>query len=205
MVDEANEADEQLLRKRAKALMRRRFRNLRQSMPAGALRRRSAAICEALLADPALERAEVVALFWPIEGRNEVDLRAVDEALRARRVTVAYPAITPETGVMTFHVVDDTSALELCELGFDAPPASAPEAAGVDVVVVPGLAFDPSGHRIGYGAGFYDRTLPRHCPPGVAIGVAFDFLLAADVPHGEGDVPVDRVITDSRVLDIPRG
>lgn len=196
--------EEMLLRKRAKALMRRRFRNLRQSMPAGAIQRRSEAIGEALLADPVLARAGTVALFWPIGGRNEVDLRSVDQALRARDVTVAYPVVAPETGIMTFHVVDDISALKLCELGFDAPPASAPEATRVDVVVVPGLAFDPRGHRIGYGAGFYDRTLPRYCPPAVAIGVAFDFLLAGDVPNGEGDVPVDRIITDTRVLDVPR-
>ena len=198
------DSDEPLLRKRAKALMRRRFRNLRQSMPEGAIARRSSAIGEALLADPMVSSAKTVALFWPIDGRNEVDLRPVDEALRARGVTLAYPVIAPETGVMTFHVVDDVSALKLCDLGFDAPPASAPEATGVDVVVVPGLAFDPRGHRIGYGAGFYDRTLPRYCPPGVAIGVVFDFLLAGDVPDGESDVPVDRIITDTRVLDVPR-
>lgn len=200
----ADDPQELLLRKRAKALMRRRFRHLRQSMPAGAIRRRSEAIAEALLADPVVGRAGTVALFWPIDGRNEVDLRPVDEALRQRGVAVAYPAVAPETGVMTFHVVDDTSALELCELGFDAPPASAPEATRVDVVVVPGLAFDPTGHRIGYGGGFYDRTLPRYCPPGVAIGVAFDFLLAADVPYGESDVAVDRIVTDARVLDAAR-
>jgi len=197
----ADDPDEELLRKRAKALMRRRFRNLRQSMPAGAIRRRSEAICDKLLDDPVLAKADTVALFWPIEGNKEVDLRRVDEALRKRGATVAYPAIAPETGVMTFHVVDDTSALELCELGFDAPPASAPEATHVDVVVVPGLAFDARGHRIGYGAGYYDRTLPRYCPPALALGVAFDFQLAAEVPNGEGDVTVDRVVTDARVLD----
>lgn len=185
--------------------MRRRFRNLRQSMPAGAIARRSAAICERLLADPNLSKASTVALFWPIEDKKEVDLRAVDRELRARDATVAYPAIAPETGVMTFHVLDDTAALELSELGFQAPPAGAPEVTELDVIVVPGLAFDPRGHRIGYGAGFYDRTLPRYCPPSLAIGVAFDFLLASDVPDGEGDVCVDRVITDERVLATTKG
>jgi 5-formyltetrahydrofolate cyclo-ligase len=199
-----DEREEALFRKRAKALMRRRFRNLRQSMPAGAIARRSAAICERVLSDPDVSKASMVALFWPIGEKKEVDLRTVDAELRARDVVVAYPAIDPETGVMTFRIVDDTSALELSELGFHAPPLGAPEATGLDVVVTPGLAFDARGHRIGYGAGFYDRTLPCYCPPALAIGVAFDFMLAADVPNGEGDIPVDRVITGERVLDAVR-
>jgi 5-formyltetrahydrofolate cyclo-ligase len=69
------------------------------------------------------------------------------------------------------------------------------------VVIVPALWIDAGGQRIGYGAGFYDRTLPRFCPPGRSIGVAFDFQLAGDVPVTEGDVAVGLVVTDMRVLD----
>ena len=69
------------------------------------------------------------------------------------------------------------------------------------MILVPGVAFDARGFRIGYGGGFYDRALPRYRPPARAIGVAFDFQLAAEIPNADHDVPVDRVVTDVRVLD----
>jgi 5-formyltetrahydrofolate cyclo-ligase len=66
---------------------------------------------------------------------------------------------------------------------------------------VPALAIDPSGHRIGYGAGYYDRTLPRFAPPAIAIAVAFDFQLVSEVPATPSDVRVGWLATDARVLD----
>jgi 5-formyltetrahydrofolate cyclo-ligase len=63
------------------------------------------------------------------------------------------------------------------------------------VIVVPGLNFDLDGNRIGYGAGYYDRTLVRY-PSAVTIGVAFDFQMIAEVPVTSTDVPVSLVITE---------
>lgn len=151
-----------------------------------------------------MSSAAEVALFWPIERKKEVDLRAVDAALRDRGCAVAYPAIDPETREMTFHIAASREALAPCEFGFMAPALSAPRAGALDVVVVPGLAFDPRGFRIGYGGGFYDRALPSTRPRATAIGVAYDFQLAADVPESETDVPVDLVVTDVRELVIGR-
>lgn len=193
---------ERMFRQRAKALMRRRFRGQRASIPTSAVAARSAALCARLLEAPEMASATGVALFWPIERFKEVDLRSVDASLRARDRRVAYPEIDPETRVMTFRFVDDPLSLSPCELGFFAPPASAAVATQLDVVVVPGIAFDPQGYRIGYGAGFYDQSLPTVCPPAIAIGVAFDFQLAADIPFAEHDVPVDVIITDRRRLDV---
>ena len=68
---------------------------------------------------------------------------------------------------------------------------------------MPGLAFDDRGYRIGYGAGFYDRALPRYSPPAISVGVAFDFQLAVDIPASGDDVPVHWVLTDRRTL-VPR-
>ena len=147
-------------------------------------------------------KARRVALFWPIVAKNEVDLRNVDAALRERDVKLAYPAIDAER-VMRFHVVSDRAQLTPCELGFMAPPLEAPVAEELDVVIVPGIAFDPKGYRIGYGGGFYDQALPTVRPPALAIGVAFDFQLAADVPYDDTyDVPVDTIVTDRRELRI---
>ena len=186
------------VRVQAKRMMRRRFRGLRASMPAHILEARSQAICERLLEQVA--SARVVALFWPIERHHEVDLRAADQKLRVAGTIVVYPSIDQESNLMTFRVVTDTACLEERGLGFAEPPPDAPVPERIDVIVVPGIAFDAAGHRIGYGAGYYDRALPVFRPPARAIGVAFDFQLAADVPHDESDVAVDLVVTDRQLL-----
>lgn len=188
-------------RYQAKALLRKRARALRNTIPASAIAERSARIVERIEALPAVAAARTIALFWPIEGRNEVDLTALDPRFRAAGKRVAYPSIDPDTRVMTFRFVDDPSAMEERGLGFREPdPATAPEAEAIDVVLVPALQIYARGHRLGYGAGFYDRTIPRFAPPGLAVAVAFSFQLVAEVPVTEGDVAVGLVVTDDRVI-----
>jgi 5-formyltetrahydrofolate cyclo-ligase len=189
------------LRYRAKAVLRQRARALRNTIPPGAIAERSARIAARLEALPAVVEARAVALFWPIEGRNEVDLTALDARLRAAGKRVAYPSIDPDTRVMTFRFVADPAALEERGLGFREPDPGAEEAAALDVLVVPALQVDARGHRVGYGAGFYDRALPRFSPPARSIAVAFGFQLIAEVPDTEGDVPVTLVVTEDRILD----
>ena len=189
---------------RAKTELRKRLRGLRNTTPASACDARSQRIVERLLALDALKRATRVALFWPIVARHEVDLRPLDEALRARGARVAYPAIDPETNAMTFRFVPAVAALEVQGYGFAEPAADAEEATALDAVLVPALALDSRGHRLGYGAGYYDRTLPRFCPPAVSIGVAYDFQLLVELPVTEGDVACDWIVTDTRVLAAER-
>jgi 5-formyltetrahydrofolate cyclo-ligase len=193
---------ERQLRFKAKALLRKRLRSVRASLPAAAAAERSARIVEKLTLHEALREARTVALFCAIEGRREVDLAALGARLTARGVRVAWPCLPPREGLEPGQVPEmsfrfgDPSALAERGWGFAEPPREAEQVTSLDVVVVPGLAFDERGHRIGYGAGFYDRALPRFCPPGRSLGVAFDFQLVAEVPDTEGDVPVDEVVTD---------
>lgn len=193
---------EDLLRRRVKLELRKRMRGLRNALPASACAERSARLVDRLEALEPLAAARAVALFWPIEERHEVDLRALDARLRARGVRVAYPAVDPEARAMTFRFVSRPDAMEEQGFGFREPSAREPEAAPGELgaIVVPALAIDPRGHRIGYGAGYYDRALPRFAPPAVAIAVAFDFQLLAEVPATDGDVPVAWVVTDARAM-----
>ena len=200
-MDDIDPQLELALRYQAKAALRKRARQLRNSMPARAIAERSARIVERLSSLPAVAEARAIALFWPIEGRNEVDLTALDARFRAAGQRVAYPSIDADTRVMTFRFVDDPAAMEERGLGFREPDPGAPEADALDVIIVPALQVDPRGHRIGYGAGFYDRTLPRFAPPARSIAVAFSFQLIAEVPVTEGDVAVSLLVTDDRVLE----
>lgn len=194
-------APEEIIRVKVKAELRKRMRGVRKTTPIEACQERSKKIVTALLALDEIKRAKSVALFWPIEARHEVDLRPLDATLRDRGVKIAYPAIDAETDIMTFRVVSDVTKMEELGYGFMEPPLDAPRAEEVDVVVVPAIAADPAGHRIGYGAGYYDRTLPKYAPPAVAIAVIFDWQLVAEVPFTPTDVKVAKIVTDSRVLD----
>jgi 5-formyltetrahydrofolate cyclo-ligase len=71
---------------------------------------------------------------------------------------------------------------------------------GVDVVVVPGVAFDRAGRRVGYGGGFYDRFLPRTRPGALAVAVAFALQVVDAVPHGGGDRGVQVIVTEDEVI-----
>lgn len=198
-IDKELEAE---LRYQAKAALRKRARALRNTFPAEAIAERSARLVSALAALPEVAAATRVALFYPIEGRNEVDLRGLDALLRGRGARVAYPTIDPDSRVMTFRFVDDLEGMEEKGFGFREPSAGAEEATALDVIVVPALQIDQEGHRIGYGAGYYDRALPRYCPPAVSIAVAFDFQLIAEVPVTPGDVPVSVVITERGTIRV---
>lgn len=194
-------APEEVIRLKVKAELRKRLRGVRRTAPLEACQERSRAIVERLAQLEVVAAASRVALFWPIVARHEVDLRDLDARLRARGAAVAYPAIDPDTGDMTFRFVEAPLELEERGYGFREPSAAAPEATTLDVIVVPAIGVDPSGHRIGYGAGYYDRTLPRFAPPAVSVVVAYDWQLLAEVPFTEHDVRCGWVVTDTRTLD----
>jgi 5-formyltetrahydrofolate cyclo-ligase len=207
--DEADEArpmaeptPDELVRTLAKRELRKRMRGLRRSTPAARLEERAALLRERLLAHPKITAARTIALFWPIEDRHELDLRPLDVALRGRGKRLAYPAIGEQPGLMEMRFVDDSSTLEEQGHGFAEPRADAPlvQPGELDVIVVPALALSLDGARLGYGAGYYDRALPRFCPPACSIGVCFAFQLLGELPTEAYDVPVDIVLTDEITL-----
>jgi 5-formyltetrahydrofolate cyclo-ligase len=76
--------------------------------------------------------------------------------------------------------------------------------ATIDWVLVPGVAFDPDGHRIGYGGGYYDRLLPLLRAGARRVAAAFELQLVERVPAASHDVTVDAVVTEARSLSIAR-
>lgn len=193
---------------RAKKQIRARMRAMRQAYPAQVIEEKSRAVVERLAALPPLSSARSVALFWAMQERREVDLQTLAERLLTQNKKLYYPFMDrSERGFRTgFREV--TSLTELAERGqkFAEPLPSAPEAqrGDVDVVIVPALAAAANGHRIGYGAGYYDATLPDVAPPATVVIVAFDFQLLAELPHEAHDRTGDWVVTEARSLQIAR-
>jgi 5-formyltetrahydrofolate cyclo-ligase len=193
------------LRREAKRALRQRLGSLRAALPAGAIAARSGAACARLAALPAMAGARSVALYAAIASRRELDLGHLDGELRSRGVEVYYPFLdrTGSNGRTGFRRTATLNDLCLREHRFPEPPADAQEAApgSLDVIVVPALGFDPRGHRLGYGAGWYDVTLPEHAPPAVTVVAGFDFQLLVEIPNEPHDVACQVVVTDARVLD----
>lgn len=187
-----------------KAEVRKSMTRTRAMLPKDQRTAASTAIAERVLALPEWQAAQTVALFKPIVRKGEVDTAALHEAARAAGKRVAYPVIDGDSPLledcsMSFRFVDDLSAFSEQGRGFPEPDRSTPLVEQLDFIVVPALAYDPTGYRLGYGAGFYDRSLPRF-PGSKTVGVAFDFQLLMELPRGAHDVPVHIVVTDRRVI-----
>lgn len=196
--------DFEALKARAKKQLRQRARAVRAAIPRGALKLRSDAIAARIDALPEIAAARSIALFWPMEDKGEVDLRALGGRCRDRGLRVFYPFMGETYALSGFSHVGSDDELEERGRGFLEPRAGAPSAspADLDVIVVPALAVSPTGHRLGYGAGFYDGILPRFRPPALAVVVAYEFEMLLEVPVFPHDVPCDVVVTDARTLRI---
>lgn len=112
------------------------------------------------------------------------------------------PRVGEATAPLTFHHFS-AGELVVSRFGVAQPPAWLPSI-DPDIVLVPLLGVDRRGHRIGYGAGFYDRTLAslRRRGPVFAIGCAWDCQFIDDIPADEWDEPLDAVATPTRFLQI---
>ncbi len=198
-------AAEEMLRFKVKAELRKSIQRTRALLQASARKTKSEQIRDRVHASGVLQVAKSIALFRPIERKGEVDTGGLDSDARLAGLRVAYPAMErTDEGQVTMKmrwVEQLEGAFEERGFGFPEPSADAPEASpeDLDLVVVPGLAFDPEGHRLGYGAGFYDRFLPL-CSRAKTLGVCFDFQLLAEIPTTAADVPVSMVVTEKRTL-----
>lgn len=194
---------------RAKKQLRTRMRSLRSAHPAASLAARNEKIVAGVAALDAFREARSVALFHPLLDRNEVDVRPLDALAREANKLVYYPGVRVDAGGARHSDFRLTaSAGDLADRGrrFWEPPSEAKSAVrgDLDLLVVPALAVALSGHRLGWGAGFYDAALPDFRPPARAVIVAYDFQLLAEVPNVPHDVPCDFVVTDGRSVIVER-
>jgi 5-formyltetrahydrofolate cyclo-ligase len=196
------------LKFRAKKQLRTRLRGLRSAHPEAVLARASAQIVARVLAHSAYESAGSVGLFWPLLDRREVDVRPIVEAALASGKRLYFPYMQPHEGGVTTGFARVDSASDLVQRGqrfLEPDPARQAERGEIDLLIVPALGAAADGHRLGYGSGFYDATLPDYCPPGRALVVIYDFQLLAELPATDGDVAASFVVTEKRTLDAIAG
>jgi 5-formyltetrahydrofolate cyclo-ligase len=148
----------------------------------------------------AITPGAVVAGYSPI--RSEIDPAPLMRKLAAQGAQLALPVITARGQSLRFRVWSPNDRLLQGPLGILEPSPAAAEITP-DIVLVPLAAFDRGGHRIGYGAGHYDRTLAQlHKSKGfTAIGLAFAAQQVKTVPALQHDVALDYVLTETQVFD----
>jgi 5-formyltetrahydrofolate cyclo-ligase len=188
-----------------KRALRREMGARRAALPEGERRARSDAASARLLALPELaarEGGQTIGGY--VAAKGEIDPAPALAAAAASGATVALPRVAADGARLRFHRAD-AGPLVPGRFGLLEPPATAPEIPldALDVVIVPGLAFDVEGRRLGFGGGYYDGAFGGSGAAGkrpALIGLGYDFQIVARCPAGAGDAPVDVVVTDARVL-----
>ncbi|MDR1648455.1 MAG: 5-formyltetrahydrofolate cyclo-ligase [Zoogloeaceae bacterium] len=150
----------------------------------------SALICARLAARFPAAPGAVVGFCWPVQ--NEPDVRA---ALSAWATPLALPVVTAADRPLAFR--GWTPETELFPDRYGIPTPASGDWLRPDVLLIPLLAFDEAGFRLGYGGGFFDRTLAALAPPPLAIGVGFELNRVARLPVAAHDLPMDWIVTEA--------
>ncbi len=137
--------------------------------------------------------------FWPMG--DEIDVKPLLSQLHAAGHPVGLPVVVGKGLPLVFRAWHPGLALVAGGFKTEVPPPSAPELVP-QILIVPLLAFDSEGYRLGYGGGFYDRTLEKLRNSGarpLAVGVAFSAQHVARVPRDHYDQPLDWIVTEKSV------
>lgn len=134
--------------------------------------------------------------------RSELDPAPLMQSLAAQGARLALPVVSGRDQPLLFREWTANHALVRGPFGIFEPPADALELIP-DIMLVPLAAFDRTGHRVGYGAGHYDRTLARlrAIKPVVAVGIAFAIQEVDCIPAEPHDAVLDYVLTEDRIVD----
>ncbi|QDV37034.1 5-formyltetrahydrofolate cyclo-ligase [Tautonia plasticadhaerens] len=156
---------------------------------------------------PGLDSAEVLLLYLA-HLPEEFETRGMVQWAREQGKAVACPRVDREARLLRLHLVEDLERdLEPGPFGIPepSPGTSVVEPGAVDWALVPGIAFDPRGYRIGRGAGYYDRLLPTLRPEAPRYSLVLDLQWIDQVPDEPHDQRVDGVVGVARRSLLPRG
>lgn len=165
----------------------------REALPASEHGRLSALIEGHLAAALARRAPALLAFCWPI--RQEFDARPLVAGLLARGWRACMPAVTEVGAPLRFRPWTAASAMTLDPHGIPIP-ADGAESPPPDVILLPLVAFDAAGYRLGYGGGYFDRTLAALTPRPLACGVGFELARTADLHPQPHDIPLDMIVTE---------
>lgn len=179
-----------------KASIRMKCRERRKALLAREKRFNSQKIVQRILQKDQFVHAAVIMMFLPTE--YEPDIHPLIEKAISMGKTVCVPYCLPERQ-MAAAVPDDWTRLGVNCYGIAEPVKdrhTVVDPSEIDLILVPGLAFDSQCNRLGHGTGYYDRFLTRCRPDTVKFGVCFETQVYKEIPAEDTDVPMDLVVTD---------
>lgn len=158
----------------------------------------SLALQQLFLALPEYRQAQVVALYSPIH--HEVETATVATRALAEGKTLLYPAVVGSE--LEFRRVRHLDDLVPGRFGILEPRGEVWEPGQADLIVVPGVAFDRSGRRIGYGKGYYDKALHQLEGSGRLVAFCYQFQLVEEIAGEPHDVTMDLIVTEEQVVRV---
>ena len=181
---------------KTRSTLRQQVLAARRALTPDQVARLSTAICGHLQHHFAAPPGHSIAFYWPIS--NEADLRPVINAWRGRGVDISLPVVHRKAAPLSFRrwtpetpMVPDAHGIPTPADGVEVSP---------DVLVIPVNAFDAAGFRLGYGGGYYDRTLAVASPRPLVIGIGFELARVDSIAPQAHDVPMDWVVTENGIF-----
>ncbi len=179
-----------------KAELRTHYRAIREKLTHAQVQHASAAVCKNL------EKLNLPAIVKHVGAyhsfRNEIDIDAVLGVLRAQGCHIYLPRIAGP-GALDFVAVNDSTQMVAGTFGITEPEGPPRPSEQIELFLVPAVAFDQNGQRLGFGKGFYDRVLhSKGSRRPIAIGIAYEWqLTATPLPVEEHDIAMDIIVTDA--------
>ncbi len=184
-----------------KPTLRRWLRRRRFLLSLQEIQKKGQLIAQRVLSWAAFHQAKRVLLYSPIDG--EVDTALIWQTALQEGKETYFPRVCREKGQIEFVYTERKESLRPGTYGILEPLGERVFSAQEDLatlVLVPGLAFDLQGYRLGWGGGYYDRALPQLAGSTLRVGLAYEFQVFSSLPYEEGDEKVDCVVTETRFL-----
>ena len=178
-----------------KTELRKKIRELKRAVSPEEKLRRSEAVMQKVETLPEFEKARVVLLYWSMA--DEVQTHSFVNRWYKKKVLLL-PCVDGDDLLLRQYTGPECM-VEGEQFGIGEPSATLPvytDLESVEIIIVPGVAFDRAGNRMGRGRGFYDRLL-KSTPNAMKIGVAYDFQMLDSIPVEPHDVKMNRVITEN--------
>ena len=182
-----------------KAQLREKLKELRSQVDPGLAEAASQGVWNLLAKQPEFQKARSIGAFASTPG--EINTYPILEGVLDLGKKLYLPRVTADKTRFEYYPVSDFNQLSSGTYGIQEPSGTKPAPwEELDLVLVPGLAFDPKGNRLGFGKGYYDRVLPLLRKSVLSVGLAYSFQVVPEVPVTPADAPVKALLSEKGFL-----
>lgn len=179
--------------------VREQIRELRASRDEGWFTTASAAVCHRLASQSVFQGAGSIAFYMALPG--EVNADELMQSCLEQGLRVAVPRFSVETDKYAFSWVRSETEMVEGRFGCREPVMPDPVTDSLDLIIVPGVAFDGQCNRVGFGHGYYDRMLAHEAVSlSCRVALAFEFQMVPSIQTDKTDVGMDAIVTEERVI-----